>query len=210
MTRDGQATAHQRLTRSPHPAVAGIGRQLSAGLVLLLLPLLAMPVMAEQPANQTMGDVRTKSDEELTALTAQWGQLSAAERRVLLAEVRGRMQQKRRAAQVTPRVKVTRRYGRIIRKPDGSVVVQTHVIGPAADASQEAQSQTHLRASEQMPPNTEGQRPQQGVRITFGFGFERRGRASAAEIPAAQQSPTDQVATGRVVEGPAETSPNAP
>ena len=114
-----------------------------------------------------LGDVRAKSDQELTELTAQWGQLSPAERRLLLGEVRTRMQRNRAAAAQrrlanAPRVKVTRRYGRIIRQPDGSVVVQTRVVRPGGSASH--------------------------GRITFGFGFERRGKQQVESTQAAADS----------------------
>ncbi len=106
-------------------------------------------------------DIVVKTDEELTALTARWNELSSTERRLVLHEVRTRMhaskisaqrqinrQIRRTPAQGTGTV-VQRRYGR---KPDGSVVVQTRVI------------QKHGSVSGA---------PTSG-RITFGFGFERR------------------------------------
>lgn len=111
-------------------------------------------------------EIVTKSDAELTALTARWGELSPTERRVVLHEVRSRMHASKVAAtesdaqrmrsrrqQATGTV-VQRRYGR---KSDGSVVVQTRVI--------------------------KKKRIPKGARVTFGFGFERRanGRIGSKE-----------------------------
>ena len=106
-------------------------------------------------------DITIKTDEELTALTARWNELSSSERRLLLHEVRARMQASKISAQRQLKRQihrmpvqgtgtiVQRRYGR---KSDGSVVVQTRVI----------QKRTPPRGA-----------PASG-RITFGFGFERR------------------------------------
>ena len=106
-------------------------------------------------------DITIKTDEELTALTARWNELSSSERRLLLHEVRARMQASKISAQrqLKRQIRrmpvqgtgtiVQRRYGR---KSDGSVVVQTRVI----------QKRTPPRGA-----------PASG-RITFGFGFERR------------------------------------
>jgi hypothetical protein len=107
-------------------------------------------------------EIVTKSDAELTALTARWGELSPTERRVVLHEVRSRMHASKVAAtnsdtqrvgslrrQATGTV-VQRRYGR---KSDGSVVVQTRVI------------------KKRIP---------KGARVTFGFGFERRANGRIA------------------------------
>ena len=115
-------------------------------------------------------DIESRTDEELTKLTARWGELSAVERRAVLHEVRARMQNpksaKRRstneptnnASPVTGTI-VQRRYGR---KSDGSIVVQTRVI------------------QKRSRPNTTG-------RVTFGVGFERRARSAPLE-PQAENS----------------------
>ena len=131
----------------------------------------AAPVDATEVAFDA-ATLKGKTDQELTQITAQWGALSAAERRVLLAEVRQRMADRRRA-ELSSAVRtrnssmLTRRYGRILRKPDGSVVVQTTVIEPNGKTVQ----QTH-----------QTQQAQSGSRrITFGFGFERRARRQAVE-----------------------------
>ena len=81
------------------------------------------------------GDLASKTDTELTELTAQWAGLNPSQRRALLAEVRGRMvaNQKARPAGITRstgvRVMVQRQYGRVVRRQsDGSVVVETRVV----------------------------------------------------------------------------------
>ena len=158
-------------------------------LCLVLLPALSFAGAVDGAGTQ---DIATKTDSELTDLSARWAQLNPAERRALLAEVRQRMAEKRRigaratqraAAQAGPagdntsatvggqasekvvgKVTVERRYGRIVRKKDGSVVLQTRVVRRVA-------------------PNP----AQQGAgRVTFGFGFERR--ADNAHVPNAQLS----------------------
>ena len=117
-------------------------------------------------------DLSQRSDKELTALTAQWGNLSPSERRRLLAEVRGRMAANQKARRPIG-VRVQRQYGRVVRKADGSVVVQTRVV--------------RVR-----PRVTDDQAVS---RVTFGFGFERRSQsrqqAAPPQTPAseAQQPP---------------------
>ena len=149
-------------------ATGAIGRTLTrsvrdkrmwlCGITVVCACALASPVLAAEQ------DLSQRSDAELTARTAQWGELSATERRALLAEVRGRMNQ----AQVkAPTVRITRRYGRIVRKSDGSVVVQTTVVQPKQDQTQVSAQQPQVSVQ------------QQAGRITFGFGFERRTRKRA-------------------------------
>ena len=134
---------------------------------------------ADDPAAQTSTapvamseDLSQRSDSELTALTAQWGNLSPSERRRLLAEVRGRMAANEKARRPIG-VRVQRQYGRVVRKSDGSVVVQTRVM------------QVRPRGADEQSAPT----------ITFGFGFERRSQsrrqAPPAPTPAAevQQQP---------------------
>ncbi len=69
-------------------------------------------------------------------MAADWSSLSAAERRALLTEVKSRMARQapnRPAAQdgQRPSVKITttRRFGRVVRQPDGSLVrIETSVV----------------------------------------------------------------------------------
>ena len=126
-------------------------------------------------------DLSERSDTELTALTAQWGNLSPADRRRLLAEVRGRMVK----SQSAPRqrlvgVRVQRKYGRIVRKSDGSVVVQTRVV--------------------QVVPQVRGQANQARGRVTFGFGFERRSKSNA--LPATNKTSPETLTNPDVVKQP--------
>ena len=79
-----------------------------------------------------------KSDQELTALAAQWESLDTAERRALLTEVKMRMA-RQRGPDGTIRITFQRRYGRIIRNPDGSVVrIESNVfrVRPGAAGNQ--------------------------------------------------------------------------
>lgn len=152
-----------KLNRTPKLAIAGL-------VALLGLPVLvfAQPVPNDLDTDQ----ISEKTDEELTALTARWGELSAGERRTVLREVRHRMRasvnasanasarakanyEKQLRAQGSAGIVVQRRYGR---KPDGSVVVQTRVIQKRV--------------------------PSSSARVTFGFGFERRSKDQKHESSA--------------------------
>ena len=69
-----------------------------------------------------------KTDLELTHLTAQWDALEDAQRRALLTEVKMRMARSKGREGVI-RIRTQRRYGRIIRNSDGSVVrIETRVV----------------------------------------------------------------------------------
>ena len=126
-------------------------------------------------------DLSKRSDSELTALTAQWGSLSAAERRRLLAEVRGRMVKSRSAPrQRLVGVRVQRKYGRVVRKSDGSVVVQTRVV--------------------QVSPRVRSVTNQPRGRVTFGFGFERRSKSNA--LPTTNTTPPETLIKPDVIEQP--------
>ncbi len=145
-------------------------------------------------AQESFGDIQMKSDQELTELTARWGELDPAQRRALIQEVRTRMARPQTNAarsvgrpdtQVGAkangrqgRVTITRRYGRIVRKPDGSVVVQTRVV-PVQELPLQSEQATTDAAVEGSQPtagaaNQAEARPRVRRSITFGFGFERR------------------------------------
>jgi hypothetical protein len=62
-----------------------------------------------------------KSDQQLTELAAAWDDLDAQQRGALLSEVKLRMVRQRSPGGVIL-VRSSRRYGRIIRQPDGSVL----------------------------------------------------------------------------------------
>jgi len=69
-----------------------------------------------------------KTDQELTELTAQWDSLDDTQRGALLTEVKMRMARSKGRDGVI-RIRTQRRYGRIIRKSDGSVVrIETRVV----------------------------------------------------------------------------------
>lgn len=106
-------------------------------------------------------DLSTKTDTELTALTAQWGNLNPGQRRQLLAEVRGRMVANQKIRRRSSGVLV-RRYGRVVRKSDGSVVVETRVVQMTPRSS--TRSATGSLKGEIR------------TRVTFGIGFEQRSK----------------------------------
>lgn len=61
------------------------------------------------------------SDAQLTDLAAGWESLSEDDRRALLTEMRARMAAKKDGTRIIA-IKTQRRYGRMVRQPDGSVV----------------------------------------------------------------------------------------
>ncbi len=69
-----------------------------------------------QPARLSYASV---SDEDLTAIAARWDALDAQQRRALLSEVKMRMKRKGTAEGVL-RVNVRRRYGTVVRSPNGA------------------------------------------------------------------------------------------
>ena len=125
----------------------------------------------------TAENLSTKSDSELTQLTAQWSQLSPSERRNLLAEVRGRMAANQQA-RPSMGIRVQRRYGRLVRKPDGSVVMQTRIVEmrPAHPNQGHVRIQ-QLRSADDMPR----------TRVTFGIGFEQRSKSRQEQTPSQAQ-----------------------
>ena len=140
---------------------AWAGKSVLAFAWLLLLPCLAQAQSQTAPADAvpsvahplTAESLAASSDVELTGLTARWAELNPGERRALLAEVRSRMVRSSQPTRPKMSVRVQRKYGRVVRKSDGSVVVETRVVEvrPRAD----------------------------GGRTTFGVGFEQRSRRSA-------------------------------
>ena len=123
------------------------------------------------------GDLSQKTDTELTELTAQWGKLSPSQRRELLAEVTGRMAANRNVradVRANVGVRVQRRYGRVVRKSDGSVVVETRVV----------EVRPRVNGPEGLQPATVS--TQSGAvrvprgRVTFGIGFEQRSKSTQA------------------------------
>ena len=64
----------------------------------------------------------TSSDAELTHFAADWESLSEDQRRALLTEMRTRMEAKTDSGAPVIEIRAQRRYGRLVRQPDGSVV----------------------------------------------------------------------------------------
>lgn len=103
------------------------------------------------------------SNEALTALAARWDTLDVHERRALLTEVRRRMAlQGASSPSGVLQIRTERRYGRIIRQPDGRLIrIETKVV--------------HVR------PATEAE-ALASQRAGFGVGFEQRvGSTGATE-----------------------------
>ncbi|NOX51739.1 MAG: hypothetical protein GXP16_14575, partial [Gammaproteobacteria bacterium] len=62
-------------------------------------------------------------------------------------------------------IRIQRRYGRVVRKPDGTVVVQTRVV-----------QVTPIKAGDKVGRGG-GRVVKSSARVTFGVGFEQRSRA---------------------------------
>lgn len=92
-----------------------------------------------------------KSDRELTELAAGWESLSEEQRRALLTEIKARMHTNSGKVPVLT-IKTERRYGRIVRQPDGSLV--------------RIETTEHVVRYQALPEDA-GDRP-------FGLGFEQR------------------------------------
>ncbi len=92
-----------------------------------------------------------KSDRELTELAAGWESLSEEQRRALLTEIKARMHTNSGKVPVLT-IKTERRYGRIVRQPDGSLV--------------RIETTEHVVRYQTLPEDA-GDRP-------FGLGFEQR------------------------------------
>ena len=92
-----------------------------------------------------------KTDRELTALAAGWDALSEGERRALLTEIKSRMHTNSDKHPVLT-IQTERRYGRIVRQPDGSLV--------------RIETTEHVVRYQALPEDA-GDRP-------FGLGFEQR------------------------------------
>jgi hypothetical protein len=91
------------------------------------------------------------SDDQLTALAADWDDLDRHQRRALLTEMKVRMARGGKRGDVL-HIRTERRYGRIIRQPDGRVIrIETQVV--------------QVRPA--TPDELEG-------RHSFGVGFEKR------------------------------------
>lgn len=136
-----------------------------------------------------------KTDRELTQLAAGWESLSEDQRRALLTEIKARMHA---SGDKTPvlTIRTERRYGRIVRKPDGSLV--------------RVETTAHIVRYQRLPQDA-GDRP-------FGLGFEQRAGTDAAQAtgqtPVAQtpamRAPTTQTPAAETpvaLTPPAQTTP---
>ena len=104
-----------------------------------------------------------KSDRELTDLAAGWESLSEDQRRALLTEIKARMHTNAGKVPVLT-IKTERRYGRIVRQPDGSLV--------------RIETTEHVVRYQALPEDA-GDRP-------FGLGFEQRVVAGGTPPPGAE------------------------
>ena len=101
-----------------------------------------------------------KTDRELTELAAGWEALSEAERRALLTEIKARMHTNSGKVPVLT-IKTERRYGRLVRQPDGSLL--------------RIETTEHVVRYQALPEGA-ADRP-------FGVGFEQRSVAGGAPSP---------------------------
>ncbi len=160
-------------------------------LLIFLLVSISFAVHTQTRENQVAyleNIYRLKSDQELSDLLARWGSLSSLERRVLLAETRGRLagaQKVRKSDSGKIGVQVQRRYGQTIRRPDGSTLVLkaqvTNVTKTSKNRTLSGKSPkgvSNNRLVLQPSSITNLPRTEQSrsgvVRVTYGAGFERR------------------------------------
>ena len=107
------------------------------------------------------------TDEELTELASDWQSLSTEDRRDFFTEMRRRMATNGQKQSIP--VRAERRFGRIVRKPDGSVVrietvVQYHAQGETNEVEGGADTASQPEGPES---DTQGQ-------PSYGTGFEQR------------------------------------
>jgi hypothetical protein len=96
------------------------------GAVLALGMAMAVHAAAPQAPLPSYAGV---SNEALTELTARWDTLNIHERRALLTEVRHRMALSGAGSAPGLQIRTERRYGRIIRRPDGRLIrIETQVV----------------------------------------------------------------------------------
>jgi hypothetical protein len=110
-----------------------------------------------------------KTDQELTELAAGWEALSEEQRRALLTEIKSRMHTNASKAPVLT-IQTERRYGRIVRQPDGSLV--------------RIETTEHVVRFHQLPQDA-SDRP-------YGLGFEQRVVSGGATPDAGSAKATPQ------------------
>jgi hypothetical protein len=146
-------------------------------LIFLLLLGSAVPALtlaAEKP-------YREYTDQDLTALAADWDSLDRHQRRALLTEMKLRMARKGNEVNLL-HIRTERRYGRLIRKSDGRVIrIETQVV--------------HVR-----PVKPEDL----SARRSFGIGFEHRVARQKERLVAAPAAGSEPVVT---IESAGESDP---
>ena len=135
-----------------------------------------------------------KTDQELSDLLARWGALSPLERRLLLAETRGRLVGTRQGGKIASGkvgVQVQRRYGSSVRRSDGStLVVKTQVTQvrkngeSSLEIGKSSKGASYQRIVVQPGPidSLSGAKQSRSgtVRVTYGTGFEKRATRDVA------------------------------
>ncbi|MEQ8482791.1 MAG: hypothetical protein RIB46_00345 [Pseudomonadales bacterium] len=117
------------------------------------------------------GDLRARSDEDLTVMAADWDALDRHQRRLLLTEMKARMARGGNRGSVL-RIRTERRYGRIIRQADGRLIrIETQVV--------------HVRPAspEELTAARQG----------FGVGFEQRVRSRSERFSGGELVAGDQM-----------------
>jgi len=155
---------------------------------LIALSILGHAQTSDVPGAFLENSFSLKTDRELSDLLARWGSLSALERRFLLAETRGRLVGTRKVKQADSGksgVRVQRRYGSVIRRPDGStLVVKTQVtrVSKAGDnrgvRNKSSKPIAYNRITVKPNPGSNRSSTSQSrsgvVQVTYGTGFEKR------------------------------------
>lgn len=131
-----------------------------------------------------------RTDKQLTELAANWANLSEDQRRALLTEIKARMHASAGKVPVLT-IKTERRYGRIVRQPDGSLV--------------RIETTEHTIRYQPLPEGAANQ--------PFGIGFEQRSAASdtapsAAAVGFEQHSTTVEAGNVPGTAPPAVASPS--
>jgi len=130
-----------------------------------------------------------RTDKQLTELAANWANLSEDQRRALLTEINARMHSSAGKVPVLT-IKTERRYGRIIRQPDGSLV--------------RIETTQHTIRYQPLPEGAADQ--------PFGVGFEQRSTtAGGGNVPSVPPSPAapPPSATATAVSSPPAAHANA-
>jgi len=138
---------------------------------------------SEPSAGAAVADYRSFSDAELTAQAAQWEALDKHQRRALLTEMKSRMARGPGRGEPVLHIRTERRYGRLIRQPDGRVIrIEANVV--------------------RVQPVTPEMLARVRARGGFGVGFERRlgidratleARAAEADGAAVPTAPATEV-----------------